>query len=315
MQYPRKVQIGFQEGTCPLKCKKCHAFGENAKMVKEARKMPLEKAKQLIDEIAQMKKFPVIQPHIVTEPFANKDLKEIISYSCSKGLKFSIITNGILLDKEWMDFLIEVLNRDSTVSFSLDAVTQETYEKVRGKYNLLDLENKIKYLINNRGDKGPRISVNFVYEEDNYNEKELFLKKWKFLVDAVHIGVALDSNRKVPDVYRKSEIRRKRKVCPFFEEVLTIDSGGEVRLCPIDAFGETYLGNVFKDGIMSVWNGARRESILKNSRVMLEQEGFCGECEWGDSLYDFDQIEETEEFIIKKADYAVYYNRKNNKTY
>lgn len=203
MQYPKKVQIGFQEGTCPLQCNKCHAFGKYAKKVKEAQKMPLEKAKQIIDEIAQMEELPVIQPHIVTEPFANNDLKEIILYSCSKGLRFSIITNGILLNKEWMDFLIGALNRDSTVSFSLDAVTQETYEKVRGKYSLSDLESKIEYIINNRGDKGPRISVNFVYEEDNYGEKETFLKKWRDLVDAVHIGVALDSNRKIPDVYRK----------------------------------------------------------------------------------------------------------------
>lgn len=25
---PRKIAIGFQEGACPLKCKKCWAFGK-----------------------------------------------------------------------------------------------------------------------------------------------------------------------------------------------------------------------------------------------------------------------------------------------
>ena len=311
MQYPRKIQIGFQEGTCPLRCKKCPGFGEYVTRVKERQKMPLKRAKRLIDEISQMEPSPVIQPHLTTEPFANEDLKEIIKYCSDKGLSFSIITNGILLDKEWMDFLIKYLNRDSTISFSLDAITQETYERVRGKYSLVDLEEKIKYLMSHRGNMGPKISVNFVYEEDNYNEKEDFLEKWKDIVDVVHIGVALDSNRRIPDIYRKSGDVKNGKVCSMLENVMAIDSGGEVRICAQDAFGDSYLGNVFEEGILSVWNGERRKQLMEKHRQnLLQTIDFCNGCEWGHSLYQFDKVIETEEFIIKSADYAVYYNRK-----
>ena len=284
-------------------------------MTKEARKMPVEMAKKLIDEIEMLEKIPTIQPHIVTEPFANKDLKEIILYCDGKGISFSIITNGILLDEDWLEFLIKYLNRSSTISFSLDAVTQETYEKVRGNYSLEDLENKILYLIEHRGKKGPRVSVNFVYEEDNYAEKDLFLNKWKYKVDAVHIGVALDSERRIPNAYRKSDNIKKREICPFLEEVMTIDSGGEIRLCPIDSFGETNLGNVFEEGIIPVWNGDKRKQYMdKHQHMTLQKKDFCFACEWGYSLYDFDNVEDTEDFIIKSADYAVYYNRKEKWT-
>ena len=311
MQYPRKIQIGFQEGTCPLRCRKCPGFGEHVKKEKEIQKMSLERAKSLVDEIAQMEVVPIIQPHITTEPFANEDLKEIITYCCSKEMTFSIITNGILLDKVWMDFLIERLNRNSTISFSLDAVTQETYEKVRGNYSLSELEKKIEYMIDCRGDKGPRVSVNLVYEEDNYNEKDAFLERWKNKADAVHIGVALDSERKIPDIYRKKDIIKKSKICPMLEEVMIIDSGGEVRACAQDAFGDTYLGNVFEKGIMSIWDGEKRKQLFeKHKRNLLQSVDFCYGCEWGHSLYQFDKVIETEEYIIKSADYAVYYNRK-----
>lgn len=311
MQYPRKLQIGFQEGTCPLKCKKCLAFGEHAKDKKAVRKMSLERARRLIDEISEMKVVPAVQPNIHTEPFANEDLKKIIPYCCDKGVPISIITNGILMDEEWMELLIKWLDRNSAISFSLDAVTQETYEKVRGAYSLSDLEQKIKYLIKKRGNKGPRVSVNYVYEEDNYGEKDIFLEKWKDEVDAVRINVVLDSNRKIPSIYKK-EVVKNNDVCPFLDEIITIDSDGEVRACPVDAFGETYLGNAFEKGILQIWNGEEMERLRQKHRQnQLCREDFCYGCEWGYSVYGFNEVEETENYILKIANYALYYNKKN----
>lgn len=137
IKYPRKIAIGFQEGTCPLKCKKCFAFGKNAPYKKEIGKMSIDNARRLIDEISTFEIRPNIQPHIFTEPFANKDLMDIIQYCNQKregkaGLGMSIITNGILIDDEWEEFILSELDENYTISFSLDAVTQSTYEKVRG---------------------------------------------------------------------------------------------------------------------------------------------------------------------------------------
>lgn len=38
----------------------------------------MDKAKLLIDEIANMELVPQIQPHIFTEPFVNQDLREVV---------------------------------------------------------------------------------------------------------------------------------------------------------------------------------------------------------------------------------------------
>ena len=133
MKYPRKVAIGFQEGTCPLHCPKCFAFSGKSGRKKKVHKMSLDKAKWLINEIAEWEQKPVIQPHIFTEPFANKDLSEIIRYCHEKDIFVSIITNGILIDDSWTQFILSELGRKDTISFSLHPKKKKKNKKIREK--------------------------------------------------------------------------------------------------------------------------------------------------------------------------------------
>lgn len=312
MRYPRKIAIGFQEGTCPLRCPKCYAFSEAAKGHKKAVKMPMERAKQLIDEIAHMDCVPSVQPHIYTEPFANDDLREIIQECLDNHICMSIISNGILLNRDWLNFLIQKLDRRYTLSFSLDAVTQDTYEKVRGNFELKKIEEKINYLIDNRGDSGPRVGVNFSVEEDNYAEVKSFLDKWKYKVDAVRVNTVFDFNKKIPLRFRQ-DIDDGNTKCAYLDEVMTIDADGEVRTCQYDAFGDTALGNVFEEGILNVWNGEKMSELRRKQKYgELEAGSFCYGCEASKGM-DF-RTYETDEFVIKRASHSVYYNYKGDKT-
>ena len=310
MKYPRKIAIGFQEGTCPLRCPKCYAFSKAAREQKKAVKMTMEKAKQLIDEIAHMENVPSVQPHIYTEPFANDDLREIIQECLDNHICMSIISNGILLDQSWLDFLIQKLDRRYTLSFSLDAVAQDTYEKVRGTYELAKIEEKINYLICNRGNSGPRVGVNFSVEEDNYAEVKSFLDKWKYKVDAVRINTVFDFDKKIPLRFRQ-DLDDGNTKCAYLDEVMTIDADGEARTCQYDAFGDTALGNVFEEGILNVWNGEKMSELRrKQERGELETDSFCYGCEASKGM-DF-RAYETDEFMIKRASHSVYYNYKGD---
>lgn len=310
-KYPRKIAIGFQEGTCPLSCKKCSAFnGKNPR--KEYSKMTMVNAKKLIDEIVNLGANIKIQPHIFTEPFANKDLKEIIRYCnevSNNKLGMSIITNGILIDDEWENFILSEMNENYTLSFSLDAVSQEVYELVRGKYELSSIENRILSLISKRKGNVPRIIVNYTLEEDNKNEARLFLDKWKYKVDAVDIHVCLDENRKIPLEFR-SDIKEKYTPCPKTFDVMTIDYNGEVRICQFDAFGKTNLGNVFEEGILNVWNGRMMDQIRqKQEGNDVQKEDYCYGCE-AKYLADMDREIDIEDFVIRRGSCVVFYNRK-----
>lgn len=316
IKYPRKIAIGFQEGTCPLKCKKCFAFGKNAPYKKEIGKMSIDNARRLLDEISTFEIRPNIQPHIFTEPFANKDLMEIIQYCNQKregkaGLGMSIITNGILIDDEWERFILSELDENYTISFSLDAVTQSTYEKVRGGgYNLIDIEDRIINIIEKRKQRKPRIIVNYTIEEENEHEIKEFLEKWKYKVDAVGIATGVDANRRIPHLYRDN-ITNHYIPCPKSFDVMTIDYNGELRICQFDAFGQTSFGNVFDHGILNTWNGELINKIRqKHLNNTLEQEDYCFGCE-GKYIADSDRdIIETEEFLIKKGTNVIFYNYK-----
>lgn len=310
MRYPRKVAIGFQEGTCPLNCPKCFGFSGKSGRKKKVQKMPLEKAKWLIDEIAGWELKPAIQPHIQTEPFANQDLKEIIRYCHKNDIFMNIITNGILIDEEWMQFILSEFSRKDTISFSLDAISQQTYEKVRGKYDLSELEDKVKYLLKQRKeDCDPRISVNFTVEEQNYQEIEQFINKWKYEADAVRVTVAIDSNKKIPDMFCKDGVDNV-SACSFLDEVMTIDTDGHVRVCQHDAFGDSDFGSVFEKGIMTIWEGNDLNDYrIRQKKGELTSQDFCFQCEHSCSTSL--SCREEEDFIIKEAPYSIYYNRRN----
>lgn len=310
MNIPYKFAIGFQEGICPLSCNKCAAFSKNARKEKIVGKMNLDLAKRLIDEISEIGG-NYIQPSIYTEPFANKDFKKIIDYCNKKNIGMSIITNGILINDDWIDFIINNMKENYTISFSLDAVTQQTYEKVRSvrvgkQYDIKKLEETIYELLRRKG-KYPRIGVNFTIEKDNQEEADLFLEKWKGIVDAVRINTCIDHNKKIPEEYKKNIT--KYVPCNKCFDVMVIDFNGDVRVCQVDAFGDSYMGNVFEEGILNVWNGNKLEELRKRhiDNKFLESD-FCYGCEAGKLVIE-EEIE-TSTYLIKRGSHLTYYNKK-----
>lgn len=304
---PRKIAIGFQEGACPLKCKKCWAFGKGRH--NSVRKMDLENAKKLIDEISRIKTKESIriQPHIQAEPFTNPDFMEIVDYCRERNVSMNIVTNGILINDKWMEYITNKLGEGFQISFSLDAVSQEVYEKVRGNYSLSQLENKVNYVLKHRKNSKLRVLVNFVIEADNEMETKLFLDKWKDVADAVSIGTALDTERKIPIKYRRGEYDQTS--CPNPFDTMAIDWNGDVRVCQFDAFGETNQGNVFDEGILAAWNNEKMNSLRnRHNNCMLEKSEFCYGCE-GRYLFGL-QRRDTENYIIKEGKNMVFFNHK-----
>lgn len=310
MREPRKITAAFQDGTCPLRCKKCVGLSPNQTRKLQVAKMPLENAKQIIDEMAVMEHIPILAPNFFAEPFTNPDLQEIIRYSAEKKVPLSIITNGILLSENWIAFLNEILDRHSAVSVSLDAVSQEVYEQVRGKYQLSEVEEKICRLIETRKEgRGPRVTVNMTVEDENRHEVEKFIDKWKYVADGVRISIVTSLERKIPDQFKKDIKSEQRHGCANLDDMV-IYADGHVRICCDDVFGDTDLGNVFEQGILGVWNSEKMNEYRQRIVSGNIQEGdFCYGCE-SDTMTGIRE-RETDDFIIKEADYWIFYNQKS----
>lgn len=179
-----------------------------------------------------------------------------------------------------------------------------------GKYKLYKVEERICQLLESRKEnKGPRVTVNMTVEDENRHEVESFIDKWKYVADGVRISVVTDLKRKIPDQFKKNIKSEQRHGCANLDDMV-IYADGQVRICCDDVFGDTDFGNVFEQGILGVWNGEKlneyRRRVISGN---IQEEDFCYECE-SDTMTGITE-RETEDFIIKEADYWIFYNQKN----
>ncbi len=64
------------------------------------------------------------------EPFLHPDIKDILRYAASKA-RVQLLSNGILIDKNWASFLAEEVDPD--IQLSLDGSRAEIHDRIRGR--------------------------------------------------------------------------------------------------------------------------------------------------------------------------------------
>lgn len=100
------------------------------------------------------------------EPFARKDILDVISYARLKELNVGICTNGTLLDKNKADELIE-LDIDNIV-FSIHG-NEKMHDKIVGKKgSFRKTIANVEYFLKNR--KRTKVIINFTADESNKDD-------------------------------------------------------------------------------------------------------------------------------------------------
>ena len=98
------------------------------------------------------------------------NLRERLRDMKSRGIAIAFNTNGLTLDDDLARFMVEI-ELDS-ISFSIDSVTRETLEKIRGVDKLEKIEAAVFRMLAARGDRDlPRISVSFTLQDKNRHEE------------------------------------------------------------------------------------------------------------------------------------------------
>ena len=173
---------------CQLKCKYCYAQWDTAQLSEIYKDS--QKSEQLISEIASLIKEDrsVRLSFAGGEPLLDKKLSLKIDYACQVSLTTSIITNGGLLDEE---FLHEVCPKLSIIGVSIDSLDREKNLKI-GRRTLTgkvpDYEKIIRYLKRAK-EINPkiRVKVNTVVNPFNFDDdlspliEEIGPDKWKVL--------------------------------------------------------------------------------------------------------------------------------------
>ena len=180
---PKSIQLEITNA-CNLRCIMCDRWKWGSTHKEE---LTSDELFSLFDELSSLG-----TQHILIsggEPLLRKDFNEIIRYITQKGIKVTIITNGVFLTEDLATVLIE---SDATIIISLDASNEEIYSQIRGRQGVFPIIIKnISALANLRdiNEKG-YISMHMVIQKQNLNDVLPFFNLGKKLnVNTISYGL------------------------------------------------------------------------------------------------------------------------------
>ena len=248
--------------------------------------------------------FDLYMPFFRGEPLLHPQFMEFIelftkhnsSYSLAKSIAFD--TNANLLSKDITDFIL-LNGQFSTITFSIDAIKNKTYNKIRIGGDLEKVKENIIRFLNTRKKyklKFPVVRLQFIVMEENIDEADEFIDFWKEqyteLTHDLEIKFEYDDNPgendciffrpcMMKDQYREIELRdlydqlynditgNEKKgenpgiICsgPFSHTVITSD--GLVLPCCVDNDDRLIVGDLKKESFISILNGEALRNIRK----------------------------------------------------
>ncbi len=126
MRTPRSVDIEITS-RCNLRCRYCYYF-DNPGV--EYRDLPTSEWLRFFDELGQCAVMDVTLQG--GEPFIRKDLPQLIERIVRNRMRFSILSNGTLIDDAMAAFLADTHRCDS-VQISVDGSSPKSHDACRGK--------------------------------------------------------------------------------------------------------------------------------------------------------------------------------------
>ena len=226
---------------------------------------------RIIDEASEHK-CPSIALHGTNEPLLDKGLESKIEYVSKRGfIDIMINTNAsALTDNRIKKLLDSGLTR---IRFSLDAATEETFNKIRvgGNYKkvIRNIERFVE-LKDKGGYKLPVTGVSFCKQKANEHEDKSFIEKWKDIVDHVSIQryIPATSDKKYKDFYPTSKNyheKFKEFKCPQPFQRLVLRNQ-DITPCCAWYSRELSLGNVSQNTLHQAWNSDLMKSIREIHR-------------------------------------------------
>lgn len=281
-KYPDAVYIEITNN-CNLGCIMCPRRHLNRKLGD----MDLGLFKKCIDEISQFNPKPSVLLTFLGEPLMHKQVLDMVRYSKGQRLNTSLISNGCLLTKEIADAFIETqLDR---ITFSIDAVTKDTYDKIRINSNFNRVHENINYLIDKKKKLNvqfPIIQTSMVIQEENQREYEDFIDTWIDKVDQVYFQRVFEDREdgmgrqmSARDMFQLD--KEKRKPCYYLWQLLVVYCDGQVTTCPPDDFGMLTMGNVTNQSLYDIWHSRQYNELrLKHIRNNIKDKKPCSGCDY-----------------------------------
>ena len=280
--FPERVTIEFTNH-CNLNCVMCPRQYMNGP---KGYMHPLL-YKKIIDEIAGHEGVAIV-PFFRGESLLHPDCIDMLAYAKQKGIRpIQFTTNATLLDEDTAKKMID-LELDF-ISFSVDSIDPETYEKIRKGADLNKVLKNIETFCDlKKGYNKPEIQVSIVKSADSSKGLHDFINYWTGKIDRIRVYEehSKDGNfgSLMPDGYILNAADRKPCLKPFKEMVIYWN--GNIAICNHDWSRSTPLGNLNKDSIENIWYSEGYEKIRRGHRGKEELEQVCKNCDHWKMYYN-----------------------------
>jgi len=168
MRTPRTVDVEITS-RCNLRCRYCYYFDNPAV---EYHDLPTQEWLRFFDELGQCAVMDVIIQG--GEPFIRKDLPELIDGIVKNRMRFSILSNGTLIEDEIAAYIADT-GRCNYVQVSIDGSRPETHDTCRGKGAFAKAISGIRTLQRNRVPVTSRVTIHRHNVHDLENIARLLL--------------------------------------------------------------------------------------------------------------------------------------------
>lgn len=240
------------------------------------------------------------------EPLLNKDVGDMIITTRKVGIDIALTTNGVLLNKEFIDKSLSSL---SWIKISCAAGTKETHAKVH-RTNVNDFDtifSNLEYTIKVKKENGYKtvIGMQCILLPENADEIESLTERVKnvglnylmikpyskstFALNDLYHDVNYNKYLYLSDKLKKfndknfyvayrmdsmnnwDEKYRGYKECLSLPFATTIDaSGGVYGCCAYLGNKNLYYGNIYKNTFEEIWNSKEREDALNWAHTKLD---------------------------------------------
>jgi len=276
----------FMEATyrCNLRCCSCvHGYPELRQRYSfpEAR-MSWELYEKVVLE-GEANGCPSISTHNNDEPLLLPDLEKRIAFAREHGFMDVIMTtNGVLFTEERVRSVMEA--GVTRMLFSIDALTEETYRKVRPGGDLAKVRRALEWTLEQREHRGSRlpiVRVSFVVNRHNQHELGRFVEHYAKIVDYIDIQPYYTwkgaNDALVPEGARP--VRDFRCNGPWRE--LVVRANGDVLPCPNFYGAEVVVGNVHKTPLKEIFQSPAVAKLREEFRQGIHSHPACAACSKG----------------------------------
>lgn len=275
--------------SCNLRCKYCYMQG--AKNI-------LVNSKQWIKVLERLRLLGVVQLDITGgEPLLYEGLSDIVQAADGMGFDTKIHTNGVLINRSFVDIIKKLRSVDICISFhSVDRDIFERFVQVKGVYS--KIINSFEILSEARASFSAYIVLTAINEATIFDTIEYLEKAHiKFDISAFifpNIYTISENHEYHPSseivakLIKKGYLKEKKSKtkCTALKTKFWISSNGDILAC--EMYRHLKVGNIFETDIGRIWNSdtadsfrthiAQRISQTSSSCSSCKHSSYCGYC-------------------------------------